>query len=76
MWSSIKTVVEEHLSPENLLIYLYSAGRWSDDEVALYLLNYHQETYQSQQTKELTKVIQEVVSPEVSKLNHAVMNKK
>ena len=30
----------------------------------------------SQQTNEQTKVIQEVVSPEVPKLNHAVMNKK
>ena len=26
------------------------------------------------QTNELTKVIQEIASPEVSKLNHAVMN--
>ena len=27
MWSSIKTVVEEHLLSEN--VYLHSAGRWS-----------------------------------------------
>ena len=31
---------------------------------------------QSHQTNEQTKVIQKVVSPEVPKLNHAVMNKK
>ena len=37
---------------------------------------YHQQTNCSQQTIEKTKVIQEVVSPEVSKLNHAVLNKK
>ena len=30
----------------------------------------------SQQTNEQTKVIQEVVSPELPRLNHAVMNKK
>ena len=30
----------------------------------------------SQQANEQTKVIQEVVSPELPKLNHAVMNKK
>ena len=30
----------------------------------------------SQQTNEQTKINQEVVLPEVSKLNHAVMNKK
>ena len=37
---------------------------------------YHQQTNYSLQTIEQTKVIQEVVSLEVSKLNHAVMNKK
>ena len=57
-------------------IYLDSAGRWSDDKVAMYLLTYNQQTYWSQQTNEQPKVIQEVVSPEVSKLNYAVMNKK
>ena len=41
-------------------------------EVAMY----HQQTNQSQQTIELIKVIQELVSLEVPKLNHAVMNKK
>ena len=42
----------------------------------MYLLIYHQKTNQSQQTNEETKAIQEVVPPEVSKLNHTVMNKK
>ena len=37
---------------------------------------YHQQTNKSQQIIEQTKVILEVVSPEVSKLNHAVLNKK
>ena len=46
MWSNIKIVVEEHLSSENVHIglYLHSTGRWSDDEVAMYLLTYHQQT--------------------------------
>ena len=57
--------------------YLDSAGRYDhDDEVAMYLLAYHQQTNQSQQTNEQTKVIQELVSPEVSKLNNPVKNKK
>ena len=42
-----------------------------DDEVPIY----HQKTNQSQQTVEQTEVIQEVVLPEVSKLNHSLMNK-
>ena len=42
----------------------------------MYLLTYHQQTNQSQQTNEQKKVIQEVVSPEVTKLNHAETNKK
>ena len=37
---------------------------------------YHQQTNQSQQNIEQTKVIQEVYSPDVSKLNDAVMNRK
>ena len=41
-----------------------------DDEVAMYLLNYHQQRNQSQQINEETKSIQEEISPEVSKLNH------
>ena len=43
-----------------------------NDEIAMY----HQQTNWAQQTIEQPKVIQEVFSPEVSKLNHAVMNKK
>ena len=43
-----------------------------DDEVSIY----HQWTNQSQQTVEQTEVIQEAVSPKVSKLNHSVMKKK
>ena len=42
------------------------------DEVAMY----HQQTNKSQQTIEQTKVIQQIVWLEVSKLNHTVMNKK
>ena len=42
----------------------------------MYLLTHNQQTNCSQQTNEQPKVIQEVVSPEVSELNHAVMNKK
>ena len=42
----------------------------------MYLLTCHQQTNQSQQTNEQRKVIQEVVSPEVSKLNHTVMKNK
>ena len=42
MWSNMKTVVEEHLSSENVTFiasYLHSAGRYDhDDEVAMYLL--------------------------------------
>ena len=44
--------------------------------LGIYLLTYHQQTDYSEQTNEETKVIQEVVSPEISKLNHTVMNKK
>ena len=53
-------------------MYLHSADRWSSSSVALY----HQQTNQSQQAIEQTKFIQKVVSPDVSKPNHAVMNKK
>ena len=42
------------------------------DEVAMY----HQHTYWPQQTIKQAKVIQEVLSPEVSKVNNVVMNKK
>ena len=41
----------------------------------MHLLTYHQQKNQSQQTNDQTKVIQEVFLPEVSKLNHTVMNK-
>ena len=43
------------------------------DEVAMhmYLLTYHQQKNLSQQTNEQTKVIQEVVLPKVSQLNHS-----
>ena len=61
----------------NIATYLHSAGQYDHhDEVAMYLLTYHQQTKQSQQTNKQMKVIQEVVSPEVSKLSHAVLNKK
>ena len=36
----------------------------------------HQQTNYSQQTIEQTKVIQDVISPEVSKLNYALLKKK
>ena len=61
MWIDIKTVAQEHLPSEN---------------VTRYLLTCYQQSHESQQTNEQTKVIQEVVSPEVSKLKHAEMNKK
>ena len=53
-------------------MYLHSADRWWSSSVALY----DQQTNQSQQAIEQTKFIQKVVSPDVSKPNHAVMNKK
>ena len=37
---------------------------------------YHQQTNWSQQIIEQAKIIQKVVSPEVYKLNHAVMTRK
>ena len=37
MRSNIKTVLEEHLLSENVYSHLYSASRWSDDEVASYV---------------------------------------
>ena len=40
MWSNIKAVVEEHLSLENVYTYILLA----DDEVAMYLLTYYQQT--------------------------------
>ena len=54
--------------------YLLSTGRWSRHDWCSY--NYYQQTNYSQQINEQTKVILELVLTEVSKLNHAVMNKK
>ena len=42
--------------------------------ILLWITDHDKQT--SQQTNEQTKVIQEVVSPELPRLNHAVMNKK
>ena len=40
------------------------------------LCTYHQQTNSSSQNNKETKVFQEVASPEVCKLNRAIMNKK
>ena len=74
MWSNIEAVVEEHLSSENVCIYTCILLTM----IMMKWLRTYWPTInkQSQQTNEQTKIIQEVVSPEVSKLNHAVMNKK
>ena len=58
------------------ICYLHSAGRWSDDEVAMYLLTTINKQTILNKTNEQRKVVQEVASPEVPKLNHTVMNKK
>ena len=73
MWKNIKTVVEKQILSENVTITTYSVGQWS-----LIMMNMHlpSSTNYSQQTNEKTKVIQVVVSTEVPKLNHTVMNKK
>ena len=44
--------------------------------IEVVVCTYHQETKYSEQNNEKTKVIQEVVSTELSKLSHTVMNKK
>ena len=50
MRRNIKAVVEEHLSSENVIylaryLLINSTGRYDhDDEVAMYLLTYHQQT--------------------------------
>ena len=62
--SNIKTVVKEHFLPENV----HSVGQ--QYEVTSYI-----PSTSSQQIVEQTEVIQEV-SPEVTKVNHSVMNKK
>ena len=77
MWKNIKTVVEKQISSENVAIASYLPTQLVDDHWSWWICTYHhQQTNYSQQTNEQTKVIQEVVSPEVPKLNHAVMNKK
>ena len=62
--SSNNTVFEEHFSSENI----HSTCRWY--EVASY-----RPPTSSQQTVEPIEGIQEVVSPEIFKLNHSVMKK-
>ena len=54
---------------ECIATYLHSTSINDHDEVAI-------RRYLPSKTNEQTKVIQEVVSPEVSKLNHVVMNQK
>ena len=66
----MKTVDEEHFSSEYVPTFHCSLIIMKQ----LYL--YDQETKQSQQTIKQTKVVQEVVSPEVSKLIYYVMNEK
>ena len=68
-----KTFVEEHVSSEN--VANIPTVHWSM-VMMKQLAMYHQQTNQFQQTNEQTQVIQEVVSLEVSKLNHTVINKK
>ena len=75
MWSNIKNccwrtfVIKKQKN-------LHFAGRWWSQEVARYvpteLLSINRLVSKIKQTK----VTQEVVSPEVSKLNHTAMNKK
>ena len=62
------------MSSENVYLPSYILLVDDHDEVAMYLPSTNKLV--SQQTNGQTKVIQDVVSPEVSKLNHAVMNKK
>ena len=54
--------------------YLHSAGRWSLIMMNMYLSSSTNKLVSKNQRA--TKVIQEVVSLEVPKLNHAAMNKK
>ena len=75
--SNIKTAVEEHLQSENAYTYILLVNDltvwWWSSYVPTDLPSI-KKLYQ--QTNEQTNVIQEVVSPEVSMLNPAVMNKK
>ena len=75
MWSNIKIVVEEQILSENVQLptFCWSMTTDHDECVGTY---HHQQTNQSQETNKKTKVIQKRVSPEVTKLNHGVMNKK
>ena len=57
-----KLIAATCMSSENAC--LYSAGRW-----------WHQQTNWSPQANKQTKVFQKIASPEVSKLNQAVINK-
>ena len=68
MWSNIKSVFEEYISSENVAAFCKVND---NDEIAMY----HQQTNYSQQTIEQTKFIHKVLSPDVSKPNHAVLNK-
>ena len=68
MWSNIKSVFEEHISSENVPPFCKVND---NDEIAMY----HQQTNYSQQTIEQTKFIHKVLSPDVSKPNHTVLNK-
>ena len=70
MWNNIESVAEEHISSEMYTCILL----WITDHDE-YVPTIEQTNY-SQQTNEQTKVIQEVVSPEVPKLNHVAVNKK
>ena len=58
------------MSPENVPKFFWSMIMMNQ------LAMYHQQTNQSQQTIEQTKVIQDVVLPEVPKLNYALLNKR
>ena len=64
------------LSENAFTLRLHSTGRWSDDEVAMctYWPTINKKTSLNKPMRK-REVIIEVVSPEVSKLNHAAMNK-
>ena len=66
----MKTVDEEHFSSEYVPTFHCSLIIMKQPQL------YDQYIKQSQQTIEQTKVIQEVVSPEVSKLIYYVKNEK
>ena len=74
MWGTIKAIVEEYIMRKCTWILLVD----DHDEVSMN----HQQTSLNieqthiEQTIKQTHVIQEIVSPEVSELNHVVRNKK